>query len=92
MNKKEFIEEMAVKTGKTKVESAEFVDAFLETVTETLSKGDSIAFVGFGNFEVRDRNARTSRNPRTGETIQVPATKLPAFKAGSKLRSAVKGK
>ncbi len=92
MNKKEFVEALASKTGKSKVESVEMVDAFLETISETLEKGDSITFVGFGTFEVRERGARTSRNPRTGEAIQVPATKLPAFKVGSRLRNAVKGK
>ncbi len=92
MNKKEFVEVMSSKTGKSKAESAEFVEAFLDTVSEALGNGDSVTFVGFGSFEVRDRGARTSRNPRTGETIQVPATKLPAFKVGSKLRSVVKGK
>lgn len=92
MNKKEFVEAMASKTGKSKVESAEFVDAFLDTVTEALGNGESVQFVGFGTFEVRERGARTSRNPRTGEPIQVPATKLPAFKVGSGLKNTVKGK
>ncbi|MFV0424358.1 MAG: HU family DNA-binding protein [Bacilli bacterium] len=92
MNKKEFVEALASKTGKSKVESAEFVDAFLDTVSDALGRGDSVTFVGFGSFEVRERGARTSRNPRTGETIQVPATKLPAFKVGSRLKSVVKGK
>ncbi len=89
MNKKEFIEAIADKTGKSKVETTEFVEAFVSTVEETLVSGDSIRLIGFGTFEVRERGARTSRNPRTGEKIEVAASKAPAFKAGASLKKAV---
>ncbi|MFV0498777.1 MAG: HU family DNA-binding protein [Bacilli bacterium] len=92
MNKKEFIEAMASKTDSSKVETTKYVDAFLETVSDALESGDGVTFVGFGSFVVRERGERTSRNPRTGETIKVPATKLPAFKVGSRLKNVVKGK
>lgn len=89
MNKKEFIDAIAAKTGKSKAETTEFVEAFVNTVEETLVSGDSIRLIGFGTFEVRERGARTSRNPRTGETINVPASKAPAFKVGAALKKAV---
>lgn len=89
MNKKEFIEAIADKTGKSKVETTDFVEAFVSTVEETLVSGDSIRLIGFGTFEVRERGARTSRNPRTGEKIEVAASKAPAFKAGASLKKAV---
>ncbi len=89
MNKKEFIEAIAAKTGKSKVETTEFVEAFVTTVEDTLVSGDSIRLIGFGTFEVRERGARTSRNPKTGEKIEVAASKAPAFKVGASLKKAV---
>ncbi len=91
MNKKEFIDALASKAGKSKAESAAFVDAFVETVVETLKKGESVKLIGFGNFEVRERKARKSRNPKTGEVINVPASKAPAFKVGAAFKNEIKG-
>ncbi len=83
MNKKELVDAIAAKTGQSKVDTTKFVESFIDTVTETLKSGDSVKIIGFGNFEVRERGARVSRNPRTGEKINVPASKSPAFKAGA---------
>lgn len=66
------------------------MDALFETITATLAKDEKIQLVGFGTFEVRDRAARTGRNPQTGEEIQIAASKVPAFKAGKELKEAVK--
>lgn len=92
MNKKEFIDAIAAETGNSKVDTAAFVDAFTKVVTDSLKKGDSVKLTGFGSFEVRSRKARTSRNPKTGEVINVPASKAPAFKVGASLKNEVKGK
>ncbi len=90
MNKKEFIDVLASKTEMSKADTSKFVDSFLSTIEETLKKGDNVKFIGFGSFEVRDQKARVSRNPRTGEPINVPARKSPAFKAGAALKEALK--
>jgi DNA-binding protein HU-beta len=82
MNKNELIDSVAAKTDLTKKDSTKVVDAFTEAVTEALAKGDKVQLVGFGTFEVRERAAREARNPQTGETIKVAASKAPAFKAG----------
>lgn len=71
-------------------DAAKAVDAVFETVMDSLSKGEKVQIIGFGNFEVRDRSARKGRNPQTGEEIQIAASKVPAFKAGKALREAVK--
>ena len=89
MNKSELISAMAEKSGLTKADSERAYKAFVETVTETLANGDTLSLIGFGTFLVRDRAARTGRNPRTGETIQIKASKNPAFKAGKALKDAV---
>ncbi len=86
MNKKELIDALAEKTGKSRKESAEFLDALIGTVKEELKKGGSVNLVGFGSFKVVERPAREARNPRTGEKIQVPARKVPVFKAGKDLK------
>lgn len=91
MKKSELIEAIANKTGGTKKDAEAMVNAFTEVVTETLANGDSIQLVGFGTFEVRQRAARQGRNPSTGEPMLIPSSKTPAFKAGSKLKEAVKG-
>ncbi len=92
MNKSELVDAVAASTGGSKADAARSVDAVLDTITTTLKKGDRVALTGFGTFEVRDRSARTARNPQTGETIKVKASKVPAFKAGAGLKTAVSGK
>ena len=89
MNKTELIAAVAEKTGLTKKDAERVVNATFETVTATLAKGEKVAVSGFGNFEVKAREARVGRNPRTKETIQIPATKRPAFKAATALKDAV---
>lgn len=91
MNRKELIEALAHKTGASKVEADRNISALIEIVTNTLKKGDKVALVGFGTFEVRRRSARTGRNPATGAEIKIKASKAPAFKAGATLRAAVNG-
>ena len=89
MTKAELVTEVAAKSGLTKKDAEKAVAAVIETVSETLAKGDPIQLVGFGTFEVRERAARTGINPRTKEKISIPATKVPAFKAGRALKDAV---
>jgi DNA-binding protein HU-beta len=89
MTKTEFVAKIAEKTGSTKVDADKAVQAFLETVTDVLKAGDKVAFAGFGSFEVTERAAREGRNPQTGETMQIKASKAPKFKAGKTLKDAV---
>ena len=89
MNKTELIAAVAEKTGMTKKDAERVVNATFGTITQALAKGDKVAVSGFGNFEVKKREARVGRNPRTKETIQIPATRLPAFKAAKALKDAV---
>ena len=89
MNKTELIAAVAEKAGLTKKDAERVVNATLETITESLVNGDKVNVSGFGIFEVKAREARVGRNPRTKETIQIPATKLPAFKASKTLKDAV---
>ena len=89
MTKAEMIVAVAEKAGMTKKDAEKAVTAVLETVTETLKKGEKVQISGFGNFEVKAREARIGRNPRTKEEIKIPATKLPAFKASKTLKDAV---
>ncbi len=91
MNRQELIEALATKTGNTKADADRSIAALLEIVTATLKKGDNVALVGFGTFEVRKRAARNGRNPATGEAIKIKAAKVPAFKAGATLKAAVNG-
>ena len=88
MNKTELVAAIAEK-GLSKKDADKAVAALIETITETLKKGEKIQLVGFGTFEVRERPARVGRNPITKETIQIPATKVPAFKAGASFKAAV---
>lgn len=90
MNKTELVDAVAKTADLSKASAAKAVDAVLESVTDTLAKGDKVTLIGFGTFEVRERSARTARNPRTGDPIEIAATKVPAFKAGKKLKDAVK--
>ena len=89
MNKAELIDAVSAKSGLTKADTDRAFKAFVETVSETMAKGESIVLVGFGTFLVRDRQARSGRNPRTGETISIESAKIPAFKAGKTLKYAV---
>ncbi len=89
MNKTELIAAVAEKAGLTKKDAERVVNASVEAITEALVKGDKVNLAGFGIFEVKNREARTGRNPRTKETIQIPATRLPAFKASKTLKDAV---
>jgi len=89
MNKTELIAAVAAKAGLTKKDAERVVNATIETITESLVKGDKVNVSGFGIFEVKTREARVGRNPRTKETIQIPATKLPAFKASKTLKDTV---
>lgn len=90
MTKQDFITAVAEKTGFTKKDTETTLHAVFETIGETLASGDKLQFVGFGTFEVRERAARTGRNPRKpDETIEIPAAQMPAFKAGKALKDAV---
>ncbi|MBQ8003368.1 MAG: HU family DNA-binding protein [Clostridia bacterium] len=90
MNKTELVNAIAAKTGLTKTASDAALAATVEAITEALKAGDKVALIGFGTFEVRERAARTGKNPATGETIEIAACKAPAFKAGKALKDAVK--
>lgn len=90
MNKTELIAAVAEKANLSKKDAAASVDALVATVVDTLKAGGKIQLVGFGTFEVRNRPARTGRNPRTKETITIPASKVPAFKVGKAFKDAVK--
>ena len=89
MSKKEFVEAYAKATGETKKRAEELVNEFLGTVEKSLVKGESIQFVGWGTFEVKERAARTGINPQTKEEIQIPAKKVVKFKVGKKLADKV---
>ncbi len=89
MNKTELTDAVAEATEITKADAARAVDAVLGTITDTLAGGDQVGIVGFGTFLVRDRAARTGRNPQTGAEIQIAAAKVPAFKPGKALKDAV---
>lgn len=90
MLKKDLVEVVADKTGLTKRAAGDAVDAVLDTIASALRSGDSVLLTGFGKFEVRSRAARTGINPKTMERIQLPSTRVPAFKAGKALKQAVK--
>ncbi len=89
MNKSELIEAVASAADLSKADAGRAIDAVVATVTDTLSKGDSLSLIGFGTFSISERAARTGRNPRTGEAIEIKAAKLPKFKAGKALKDAV---
>ncbi len=90
MNKAQLINEVANKTKQPKTQVRAAVDTLLETVEKALKKGDRVAIPGFGTWYVAKRNARKGRNPKTGEVITIPGGKVPRFKPGNKLKSAVK--
>lgn len=89
MNKAELIDAVAASAGLSKADATRAVESTLSTISSTLSGGGSVALVGFGTFAVKQRAARTGRNPKTGEAIQIPASKVPGFKAGKALKDAV---
>lgn len=89
MNKTELIGEVAGKAGITKKDAEKVINAFFTTVEEGLKTGDKIQLIGFGTFEVRERQARKGRNPQTGVEIDIPAARVPAFKPGKALKDAL---
>lgn len=91
MTKAEFVDQVAERADLSKGDAAGAVDAVLETVKEVLQRGGDINFTGFGKFSVAERGARQGVNPQTGERIQIAASKVPRFSAGSALKAAVKG-
>lgn len=86
MNKAEFVAMIAEKSGLTRKQADAAVAAFTQTVIETLKAGDKVQLMGFGTFEIKDRPARTGRNPATGESIEIAASKAPVFKAGKSFK------
>lgn len=89
MNKTELINEMVANTNLSKKDVGTVLDAFVGAVTESLANGERVQLVGFGTFETVERAARTGRNPSTGETIEIPASRAPKFKPGQALKDAV---
>lgn len=89
MNKAELIEAMADAADIPKAAAGRALDGMVEAVTNAMKDGDQVSLIGFGTFSVRERAARTGRNPQTGETINIKASKIPAFKAGKALKDAV---
>ncbi len=91
MNKAELVSAIAEKAGMGKTQAGEALDATIAVITEALKRGEEVKIVGFGTFGVADRAAGEARNPRTGEKVQVPASKTPKFKAGMGLKDALNG-
>lgn len=89
MNKTELIAEIAVKSGLSRKDAEKALNAALDTVTDALAAGDKVTLIGFGGFETKKREARVGRNPRTRETIEIPASRVPVFKAGKALKDKV---
>ncbi|NLA67923.1 MAG: HU family DNA-binding protein [Gammaproteobacteria bacterium] len=89
MNKNDLVQAVADEANLSKADAARAVDAVLSSVGKALKQGDTVALVGFGTFQVKERAARTGRNPRTGEEIKIAASKNPVFKAGKALKDAV---
>jgi DNA-binding protein HU-beta len=90
MNKTDLINAVAEQSELSKKDATKAVEAVFGAVMDSLKKGEKVQLIGFGNFEVRDRAARKGRNPQTGEEIEIPASKVPAFKPGKALKEAVK--
>ena len=89
MNKSELIEAIAASADIPKASAARALDAMVDSVTDSLKKGDSVSLVGFGTFHVKERAARTGRNPQTGQPIEIKAAKVPGFTAGKALKASV---
>lgn len=90
MNKQALVELIHGKVGGTKVQAEEIVEGILDAITTTLKKGEEVSIAGLGIFSVKTRAARTARNPKTGEPVKVPATRVPKFRAAKALKDAVK--
>jgi DNA-binding protein HU-beta len=91
MDKPEVVQRVAERTGLSRSQASKAVDALLETITDSLVRGEQVRFIGFGSFQVRSRSQREGRNPRTGAKLQIPSQRVPAFSAGAKLSQAVRG-
>jgi DNA-binding protein HU-beta len=89
MNKKELIDAMAAKTGSRKVDAERAVVALIEVISDVLKKGDSLSLPGFGSFGIRERTARTGRNPKTGEELAIAASRVATFKPGAAFKAAL---
>lgn len=89
MNKTELIAAVAEQAAITKKDAEKALSAVIDSITNAMAEGDKVQLVGFGTFEVRERDARKGKNPRTGEIINIPASKVPAFKAGKALKDIV---
>lgn len=92
MNKSELVEQIVKRSNLPNAAVRRALDAMLDTISEALSEGDRVQLVGFGSFKVTDRKAREGRNPKTGEVIQIPASKTPSFTAGAELKKIVNGR
>ncbi len=90
MNKTDLINTVAEKSDLSKKDATKAVDAVFESIMDSLKDGEKVQLIGFGNFEVRERAARKGRNPQTGDEIEIPASKVPAFKPGKALKDTVK--
>ena len=90
MNKAELVEEVANQTGLTRKTSREAVNAIISAITDSLGREEKVTLVGFGTFQVMERKAKEGRNPRTGEKLEIPAKKVPKFRAGKALKEAVR--
>ncbi|WP_281883896.1 HU family DNA-binding protein [Paenibacillus sp. YYML68] len=90
MNKMDLINNIAEKSGMSKKDVESVLNSFIGEVTDALATGDKVQLIGFGTFETRKRSGRTGRNPQTGQEIVIPESNVPAFKAGNKLKEAVK--
>lgn len=90
MNKNELIDAIVAETGSTKAESGRFLDAFIKQVTNAVATGDKVTLVGFGTFQQTQRAAKTGRNPKTGKSIEIPASVAPKFSAGATFKERVK--
>ena len=92
MNKEELVQEISKKAKVTQKEAGEVLNALVDTIQKTVSKGKKVTLVGFGTFESRKRAARNGRNPQTGKEISIPAKTVPVFSAGKKFKTTVNGK
>lgn len=92
MNKSELVSKMASRSNLSAACARRALDAMLESIQEALAEGDRVQLVGFGTFKVTEHNSREGRNPKTGEVIQIPASKTPSFSAGAELKNAVNGR
>ena len=92
MTKTELIDAIAAHADLTKADAAKALDAFIDTVVDTVAAGDAVSLIGFGTFKASQREARTGRNPKTGEALTIAATTVPTFKAGAGFKAAVANK